>query len=336
MSTPGQEHKGRPVRPERWLRRLRVGMLVTIIVSGLLCLLVTYQAHREITTATGNGAQAIAEVDAVSAALARANTAVMLSFQTGDVPLVGAGANYTDDITAATQGLVLAAEHNVAGIQGANTIQFAEGLLVTYAGLVQQATADFTDSGNKSLAVADLGYASDLLNQPGDIGTVLSGLARTERLAVRTDLSSRWLGPADLWWLLLAPFLVALCLGAGTSRVLWRGFRRVLSIRLTGALLLTLGLTVLVASLNVHDGGRARAFINGQFASYTRHILAQGSSASGSVGAQAANPVPPSAADVGYAYSLWTLTAGLVIIVSAGILSQAAYWPRLDEYRYRA
>jgi hypothetical protein len=327
--------RARLVHPERWLRRLRAGLLVVIIAAGLLCLLVTYQAHREITTVTGNGAQAIAEVDAVSAALTRADAAVGLTFRTGDVPLAGAGANYTDDITAATQGLVLAAEHNVAGIQGANAIQFAEGLLVTYTGLVQQATTDFTDSGDKTLALAELGYASNLLTQPGEIRNVLAGLAQTERLAVRTGLSSRWLGPGDLWSLLLAPFLVALLLGAGTSWVLWRGFRRLLSVRLTAAIMLTLGLVVLVASLNVHDGGHARAFINGQFASYTRGILAQGTPAAASAGAQAANPVPPEAADVSFAYSPWTLTAGLVLIVSAGVLSQAAYWPRLDEYRYR-
>jgi hypothetical protein len=321
----------RQVRPVRWLRWLRAGMLAMIIVTGLLCLLVTYQAHREITTVTGNGAQAIAEVDAASAALTRANAAVTQTFRIGDVPMVGSGASYTDDITAATQGLVLAAEHNVAGVQGADTIQFAEGLLVTYAGEVQQATADFAGSGNKTLALAELGYAS---NQLGEIRDVLTELSLAEQRAVRADLDSWSLRPRDFWWLLLAPFFVALLLAAGTSYALWRGFRRVLSVRLIAAGALTLGLTVLVASLNVHDGGRTRAFINGPFTSYSQHILTQSIPAAASADAQAAIPPPPTAADVGFAYSQWLLGAGLVLTVGAGILSQAAYWPRLDEYRY--
>jgi hypothetical protein len=326
--------RAREVRPVRWLRWLRAGLLAMIIVTGLLCLLVTDQAHREITTVTGNGAEAIAEVDAASAALTRANVAVTQTFRIGDVPMVGSGASYTDDITAATQGLVLAAEHNVAGVQGADTIQFAEGLLVTYAGEVQQATADFAGSGNKTLARAELGYASNQLTQPGEIRDVLAGLSQSEQHAVRTDLDSWWLRPAEFWWVLLAPFFVALLLGAGTSYALWRGFRRVLSVRLIAAILLTLGLTVLVASLNVHDGGRTRAFINGPFTSYTDRILTPSIPAAASADAQAAIPPPPTAADVGFAYSQWLLGAGLVLTVGAGILSQAAYWPRLDEYRY--
>lgn len=310
--------------PVRWLRWLRTGMLTLILVAGLLCLLVAYQAHREITTATGHGAQAISEVDAAYVELIQADRAVALSFRTGDVALVGPGATYGDDITAASQDLVLAAGDNVAGFQGANTIQFAEGLLGTYGDLVQQASTDLADN-NGTLATAGLGYAHGLLDQTGGLLNVLSGLRQSEQAAVTADLGSRWLGPGDFWWLLLAPFLAMLLLAAGTSYVLWHGFRRLLSVRLTSALVLTLALVALVASLNVHDGGQAKAFIDGRLASQAHLTPAR------LTPAQA-----PRATDAGFAYSPWTLAAALVMACGAGILTFAAYWPRLDEYRYRA
>jgi hypothetical protein len=305
--------------PVRWLRWLRTGMLTLILVAGLLCLLVGYQAHREITTATGHGAQAISEVRTAYTELTRADQAVASSFRTGDVALVGPGAIYSDDVTAASQDLVLAAGDNVAGFDGTNTIQFAEGLLGTYGDLIQQASTDLAGS-NRTLALAELGYAHDLLGQTGGLLDVLNGLRQSERAAVTADLGSRWLGPGDFWWLLLAPFLAMLLLAAGTSYVLWHGFRRLLSVRLTSALVLTLALVALVASLTVHDGGQAKAFIGGRLASQASLTPAQA----------------PRATDVSFAYSPWTLAAGLVLAGGAGILAFAAYWPRLDEYRYRA
>jgi hypothetical protein len=302
--------------PVRWLRWLRTGMLMMIPVVWVLCLLVTYQAHREISVATGRGIMAVTELGAARLELTQAGQAVSSSFRVGDVALVGPGAAYEGDITAASQELVLAAENNVAGIQGANTIQFADGLLVTYNDLVQQASTDFADSGTDTLALAGLGYASSL--QAGVLNTIV-GLRQAEQADVAADLGSRWLGPGDLWWLLLAPFFVMLILAAGTSYVLLHGFRRILSLPLTAALLLMLGLVVLVASLNVHDGGQAKAFVDER-----------------SHGLQAANPVLASAADVGFAASPWTLATGLVLVAGAAILTYAAYWPRLDEYRNRS
>jgi len=308
------------VHPVRWLRWLRAGMLALILVAALLCLLVTYQAHREITIAAGHGAEAIAELNAAHLGLTAADTAVASSFRTGDVALVGPGAAYEDAITTASQQLVLAAENNVAGIQGANKIQFAEGLLVTYTDLVQQASTDFAGSGGgRTLAMAELGYASGLLHQKGGILYVLNDLRRAEQATVTADLRSRWLGPGDFWWLLLAPFLAMLLLAAGTSYVLWHGFRRALSVRLTAALVLTLGLVVLVASLNVHDGGQAKAYIDSRLASRTQLTLAEATDATGA----------------GLAYSPWTLAAGLVLAGGASILAYSSYWPRLYEYRYR-
>jgi hypothetical protein len=41
-------------------------------------------------------------------------------------------------------------------------------------------------------------------------------------------------------------------------------------------------------------------------------------------------------AGAGLTYSPWTLAAGLILAGGASALAFACYWPRLDEYRYRA
>jgi hypothetical protein len=246
--------------PVRWLRWLRDGMLTVIAVAGLLCLLVTYQAHREITAATGRAATAITEVNAAYTQLVEANSELVTSFHSGDVAIAGTGATYDLDITAASQDLVIAAGDNAAGANGAQLIQFADGLLGTYTGMVEQASTDSASGMGTTLPIAGL------LSASGQMSSILAGLAglrQAEQGALTADLGSQWLTPGDVWWLLLAPFFAMLLLAAGTSYALWRGFRRILSVRLTAALVLTLGLIGLVAVLNVHDAGQARESVTG-------------------------------------------------------------------------
>jgi hypothetical protein len=295
--------------PVRWLRWLRLGTLALILVAGLLCLLVTYMAHREITTATTRGAQAIAKVDAVSSNLAWAVAAVNV------YPLTYPGAVYGEAIAAASQDLVLAAENNIDGVQGANDIQSAESLLIAYSDLIQQAGIDEATAGDAGLAATERAYASTLFRQPGGVLSAVNKLRQDERQAVMRDLGSGWLSPGDFWWWLLAPFLAMLLLAAATSYVLWHGFRRLLSVRLTAALALTLILVALAASLNVHDGGQAKMALYGWLASQ-------------------AHPVSLSADD-GFAFSPGTLAAGLVLLLGASLAAFAAFVRRLNEYRYR-
>jgi hypothetical protein len=302
----------------RWLRWLRTGTLTLILAAGLLCLLAVYQAHREIITATGHGVQAISEVGTASAELTQADDAVAGSFKADDVALVGPGSAYANAITTASQELVLAAGNNVAGIDGSSTIQFAEGQLGIYGDLVQQAITDLAAS-NGTLAQADLADAHTFLAQNGGLRDALTALGGSERTAVAADLGSLWLRSGDSWWLLLTPFLAMLLLAAGTSYVLRQGFRRLLSTRLTAALVLTLALVALVASLNGHDGDQAKAY-------YQSHT---------SMAHRGLAHLPP-ATDAGFASSPWTLAAGLVLVGGAGVLAFAAYRPRLHEYRYEA
>lgn len=186
--------------------------------------------------------------------------------------------------------------------------------MLIYNSQVQQAITDFADNRRRTLAQVELEYATNV-----EQGIALApaphvtSLLQTELTGVTAELDSRWLGPGDIWWLLLAPFLVLLLLAARTSYVLWHGFRRVLTGRLTVAVAAMLGLIVLVASLNVHDGGQAKAF----------------------VAAAVSSTQASEATDVSFAVSPPALAAWLLLIIAALAFGYAAYRPRLDEYRYQ-
>jgi len=307
--------------PVRWLRWLRAGAALTILAAGLLSLLVTYQAHREIALATSRGAAELRSLDAAYAKLTLAQKAVRASFSRGAVLLTGPGPEYQEDFSAASQDLVSAAGDNVAGGASASLIQFTEGQVIGYDSAVQQASTSFAEArtgfgaGGTALGQAGFREAGQTL---GQIQASLLMLRNQELAAVQADLASRWVGAGDIWSLLLAPLLALLLVAAATTYVLWQGFRRVLSARLLAALALTLGLVIVLASLNAHDAGHARAFLAGLL----------------TPGFPATVPLASGAADAGLAFSPATLAAGLVLVIGAGILAVASFRPRLSEYRY--
>ena len=295
------------MHPARWLRWLRNGMLIMALVAWALCGLVTREARHDVATATGNGTQAIAQIEGARAELSKDVTAT--NGFTGDVALTGVGTSFSDPLTAANQELIAAFADNAAGPRTASELAFDELQLTTYRDQVQQALTDFTINGESMLATAEIGYATTIEGQiQSDLGSRLSD----ERVAVSADLSSPWLGPGDVWWLLLAPFLVMLLLAAATSYVMWHGFRRLLSGRLIVAVAATLALVIAMASLNVHDGGQAKTF----------------------VATKASLPVP-NATDTSFAVSWPALAAWAVLTVVILFLVYTAYRPRLDEYRYQ-
>jgi hypothetical protein len=299
------------VHPRWWLRALRNGTLAMIGLAGLLCLLVSYQAHREIATATGDGEQAISEVMKANVAIGQATNALG-GIAASAVPLGGPGNPYVDSYTSATQLVTLTALHNVAGHAGAADISTAGGLLVTYDDQARQAMTDYVE-GHQELGATEVGYLQNV-----GVQSQLAVLLSAEQGAARAELGSWWLRPGYFWWLLLTPFLAMLLAAVGTSYLLWRGFQRLLSVRLTLAAAAMLALVVFVAALNVHDGGRAKAFM----APMLGASLGTG---------------PPRAAtlDAGLAYSPLTLAVGLVLVAVASAAAYAAYRPRLEEYRYR-
>jgi hypothetical protein len=297
------------VHPVRWLRWLRNAILMMAVIAWALCGLVTREARGDVATATGSGAQAIAQLNAARQALT-SDIRVAGGLGNDGVALTGTGSDYTDDLTAATQELLAAVTDNVAGPQVASDLEFDESQLNTYNGQVQQAITDFATPGDQTLAKTEIGYATTIEQQ---IQSDLGSLRGSEQRAVAADLSSPWLGPGDVWWLLLTPVFVLLGLAVATSYLLRRGFRRLISGRLVAAVATTLGLVILMASLNVHDGGQAKSFVAANTASL---------------------PVP-AATDVSFADSWPALTAWVVLTVAALALAYTAYRPRLDEYRFR-
>lgn len=100
------------VRRLRWARN---GALAALALTAAACLLVSVEAHREITRAARHSAGAITEIDDAREALVQADNALVTNFDKGDIALTGPGSTYADEITAANENLVLAAGDNVAG-----------------------------------------------------------------------------------------------------------------------------------------------------------------------------------------------------------------------------
>jgi hypothetical protein len=301
------------VHRRRWLRVLRNGALTMIGLTGLLCLLVSYQAQREIAASTGNGEQAISEIIAANNAI-NAATGALSGINASAVRLGGPPGQYVNSYTLATEQLTLADLHNIAGPATATKIVYVGGLLVTYDDQARQAVSDDVQ-GHQNLGAAEVGY-------PPEVGVQveLTGLLRDEQQAVTADLDSWSLSPGFFWWLLLAPFVALLLAVAVTSYLLWRGFRRLISVRLVIAATATLALVIVVAELNVHDGGRAKAFM----APVLRSSLGHGIMIE-----------KPASLSAGLAYTPPALAVGLALVALACVLVYAACHPRLEEYRYR-
>jgi hypothetical protein len=296
--------------PVTWLRWLRVGAMAAIAATALLGWLETAQAHQQITLASTRGVQAVADVAAARQELAGAASAVQGSFSAGAVALTGPGATYTAAVAAAAQDLVLAAQDNVAGTPGSTQIQFAGGQLSSYRAQVDQAGNDFA-AGDPVLARAELGYATTLL---AGLSASLRQLGLAELSAVSASLGSAWMTPATLWLVPLAPLAVLLALAGWTTYVLRAGFRRLLSVPLTAAVLAALALVVLTATANAHDSGHATRFVQQVVSSLPGHLASSGPDAStGSSG--------------------WALLTGLALAACAAVLAFTSYRPRLLEYR---
>ena len=299
--------------PVVWLRWLRVAVLAVIAATALLGWLETARAHQEIALATTRGVRAVEDVAAARQELLAADKDVQASFAAAAVALTGPGASYTAAIAAAAQDLVLAAGDNVAGPAGSDQIQFAGGQVSAYRSQVEQAGTDFA-VGDPVLARAELRYATTVLSASV---TGLDQLGQAELDAVNADLGSRWLDPGYLWLLLLAPLAVTLTLAGWTSYVLQAGYRRLLSVPLTVAVITAVAFVVLVATANSRDSGHALRFVQQTVAALPGHR-------------SGARPGPDT--DIGTSGP--TLLAGLALAGSAAALAFAAYRPRLLEYRF--
>jgi hypothetical protein len=207
MTTTIASTRGRAKRRTRqMLLRLLAGLLImTGVVFGTTLLAFT-KVYGTADVVRARTAPAMVQLAIARAALVRADNAAIRSFGNCDpgsmsscsessqppdtniavVHLAGPGEEFQNQIAIASQSLTRVAEDNMAGEAGSRTLQLVEGLLVTYAGLVEHA---FRKAGSETLGVVDLWSASRLLyKQDGGILTQLDTLLDAQQSALKDQL----------------------------------------------------------------------------------------------------------------------------------------------------
>ncbi|WP_143200266.1 hypothetical protein [Kitasatospora sp. CB01950] len=250
-----------PSTTARTLRRLRGALVAGSLLTGTLCLVVSSQAHAGTDAAGGRAAPALLRAEAASGALADAQRVAVHGFLQGTVVLGGLGDQYQNDIAAINQNLAELARYNVAGPEATSDLQLVEGLVVAYNAEIEQAAADYQQTGELTRALPALWYAT---LQYREISATLDRLRTEGRAALADRRGSVWLaGAMDL--LFLVPFVVVLALFARTQFVLRRRFRRRVSIWLTTAVL-ALTATALWCGQSLHASDRhLRSALDGPF-----------------------------------------------------------------------
>ena len=257
-SEEAPDSEGAPTRSERsgsadliepsgtpaLLLRLIVVLTLATALAGGASLTVFAGSHAAVAGIGGHAAPAVFEVEAARAALADADRLAVttLSAVSGPGRLSGPGSQYHDDIAVASQSLDQLAADNVAGADASQLLQTIEGLEATYTALVEQADAGYHQQDVGGLGLANLWYASELMNSTTGGGSILSDLDK-----LRTDeqnaLNARWSsagnGPAPVAAALAADLIVLGALVA-TQLAIRRRFRRALNIRLLAASVLVL------------------------------------------------------------------------------------------------
>jgi hypothetical protein len=254
------------------LRWQRTGIVAMVVVAAVLSMAETYIAHGELARiARGDTAiHVIQNQLGVPLDDADAKLTAAVKDKPDDVDLVGKGTTYQVDVTEVQQEIATAAANDIGGNDGAQQIQFIDGLVTTYTQLVNQAVDDYGYDPAHALSTAELGYATSVLS--GDLGYGADGtcdltLDSACRSAIDTEKreqealsNSFWLNGSKFWWPLLAPVLVLLLLLAETSRTLWRGFRQLFSGRMLIAACLTAVVTIVVGLTAPTSAGAGFAY----------------------------------------------------------------------------
>ncbi|MFJ5925666.1 hypothetical protein ACIQF6_23960 [Kitasatospora sp. NPDC092948] len=367
---PVADEPATPSTTARTLRRLRGALVAGSLLTGALCLVVSSQAHAGTDAAGGRAAPALLRAEAAYSALADAQRVAVHGFLQGTVVLGGLGDQYQNDIAAINQNLSELARYNVAGPEATSDLQLVEGLVVAYNAEIEQAAADYQQTGELARALPALWYAT---LQYHEISDTLDRL-RTEGRAALTDRrDSAWLtGTTDL--LFLVPFALVLALFARAQYVLRRRFHRRFSSWLTAAAL-ALTATALWCGLSLRTSdGHLHSALGGPFAQAVTLAQQQSGRSAGQAGedlfaivAQACptttrycgtgltpptpGPTTGGTAEDGHqlgqaeaeftkgvtaadASSTERLTVVVLLTLAAAAAAARALNPRIDEYRF--
>jgi len=287
----GQYRRLRSAHPVDVLRWLRNGVLLGVAAAALLYLWVAIQAGSDIAAARRTQ-QAIADIGKAGNAVTDAKNALNNAFSHEDVTLVGTGSDFVNQITQVNKYLTLAAEGNAAGAEGTGEIQYVQNQLASYLQLSETAVRDY--ALGRPLGRAGLLYA---VGAAGDVQSAIAGLSKAEQTALDAQRSAWTLDPGTFWSALLGPVIGMVLLVAATANIVARHFRRHVSRRLWGSLLMTAATMVTAGLFNSAD---ARSL---------------------SADPWAGHPA--------------TMAFALTLLLAAAVLAQLAYRPRLAEYRFQ-
>jgi len=248
----------RSVPTPKMLRRLRIALVVAVVamlVGGLSTFLGGYAAAASVAD---DVVPSVAGVSAVWRQLRDADSRISDcrtdpagGGDTLDCAGVLASGEYRGVVADAVQRLAVLAERDVGDDADRQVLRVAQGLLIRYLGLVEQANLSL-GRGQGVLAGAYLRYASDLLHD--SVLTELDGYRKVIDAELAEQRDSTWRAPAStlLWLLPLASGLALLVL---TQLYLAGRFRRRLNVPLAIATVGLAGLG-LVAGQPVLTGGR--------------------------------------------------------------------------------
>lgn len=248
---------GGSVPTPRMLRRLRSALVAAVVASLVGGLSTFLGAHLAATVVADDVVPSVAGVSAVWRQLSDADSRI------GDCPGDPAGGGtlacggvlasgeYRGVVADAVQRLAVLAERDVGDAADRQVLRVAQGLLIRYLGLLEQANQSL-GRGQGVLAEAYLSYARDLLH--GSVLVELDGYRAVIGAELAEQRDSPWRGSASalLWLLPLAFGLGAIVL---TQLYLAARFRRRLNVPLAIATVGLVGLG-LVVSQPVWSGER--------------------------------------------------------------------------------
>ncbi len=273
-------------------------MLGMVALTALLYLVVADRAGDQVAAAQ-RAREAIDKIDTAHAEAEKAKDALDEAAGTHAVDLIGAGAGFSIATTRVGTLLTSATEGNAAGEQGLHHIQFVRGQLDTCV----QLASDGTRGVASARAALDDDPEKDggkEVRFTGGLIESLEDLRELETAALDQQLRSRWLNPALLWPLLIAPAAVTLLLVCATCSVVARHFRRYPHPALGLALLATA--SVAVTTCLLCQVGRSE------------------------LGPGRDGPLLPGEG--------WVMGIALPLLLAAGALAYLAYRPRITEYRF--
>ncbi|MEU5820987.1 hypothetical protein [Streptomyces sp. NPDC047803] len=246
-------------RPSRWTRvrrarrpagsrtrRLLELHLAVIVLAALVSVTALLVSYREVQKSAGemrtHAAPAVQGVAATQLALLRADQEARASVKSGIDEVVGPGARYEAQLSAANQGLSRLSDVQIDGERGRVVLRTVTGVLTSYSGAITPGTVKYVD--DELMQRQKLGEAHRQLVRPGTGVVPRLGVLQHHQMQRMTRIST--LGPLQITGWAVAELGLAV-VAVTTLSALWllrRRCGRSLDPWLLPALLVTVALAV--------------------------------------------------------------------------------------------